>query len=319
MRILVVGAGAIGGYFGGRLLQAGRDVTFLVRPRRAEQLARTGLSIRSPSGDVDQPAPTVQADGLREQFDLILLSCKAYDLPDAMQSFAPAVGPDTAILPMLNGMRHLDLLEQRFGAKAVLGGWCAISVTLDSEGKILHLGDFQSLSFGERDGAATERTRAIASAFAGAKFEVRAVDAILQEMWEKWVFIATAAGITCLMRSAIGDIVAAGGADLATSLLDECAAIAGQQGFPPGAAALQRNRAMLTAAGSGFTASMLRDVEQYARTEVDHVLGDLVRRANTPANAQTLLRVAYAHLMAYEARRARTRAGSPTGGNQPAT
>jgi 2-dehydropantoate 2-reductase len=310
MRILVVGAGAIGGYFGGRLLQAGRDVTFLVRPRRAEQLARTGLSIRSPTGDLDLPAPTVQADDLREPFDLILLSCKAYDLSDAMQSFAPAVGPDTAILPMLNGMRHLDVLEQRFGAGAVLGGWCAISVTLDPEGRILHLADVHSLSFGERDGAATERTRAIASAFGGAKFEVRAVDAILQEMWEKWVFIATAAGITCLMRSAIGDIVAAGGADLANSLLDECAGIAGQQGFPPSAAAMQRNRAMLTATGSGFTASMLRDVERNARTEVDHVVGDLLRRATMPANAQTLLRVAYAHLTAYEARRARTQPAS---------
>jgi 2-dehydropantoate 2-reductase len=118
------------------------------------------------------------------------------------------------------------------------------------------------------------------------------------------------------MRSAIGDIVAAGGADLATSLLDECADIARQQGFPPSAAALQRNRAMLTAAGSGFTASMLRDVEQNARTEVDHVVGDLLRRANTPANAQTLLRVAYAHLMVYEARRARTHIASAIGGSR---
>jgi 2-dehydropantoate 2-reductase len=305
MNILVVGAGAIGGYFGGRLLQAGRDVTFLVRPRRAEQLARSGLAIRSPSGDADLRAPTVQADGLRQHYDLILLSCKAYDLPDAIQSFAPAVGPNTAILPLLNGMRHLDLLEERFGGKAVLGGWCAISTTLDAEGRILHLSDMQSLSFGERDGTATQRVHSIASAFAGAKFDVRASAAILQEMWEKWVFIASAAGITCLMRAPIGDIVAAGAADLATSLLDECAAIATRQGFPPSAASAQRSHAMLTAAGSGFTASMLRDVEQNARTEVEHVLGDLLRRGGDPDNAHSVLRVAYAHLLAYEARRAR--------------
>jgi 2-dehydropantoate 2-reductase len=308
MRILVVGAGAIGGYFGGRLLEAGRDVTFLVRPRRAEQLARTGLSIRSPIGDIDLPAPTVQADGLREPFDLILLSCKAYDLPDAMQSFAPAVGPDTAILPLLNGMRHLDLLEQRFGARPVLGGWCAISATLDPEGRVLHLAPTQTLTFGECDGVATERIQAIASALAGAKFETRAVVNVLQEMWEKWVFIATAAGITCLMRATVGDIVAANAADLATSLLDECAAIAGREGYSPSAAAIQRNRAMLTAAGSGFTASMLRDVERGARTEVEHVLGDLLRRGDDKANAHSLLRIAYAHLTAYEARRARTQA-----------
>jgi 2-dehydropantoate 2-reductase len=317
MRILVVGAGAIGGYFGGRLLEAGRDVTFLVRPRRAAQLARGGLSIRSPSGNVDLPAPTVQAAALREPFDLILLSCKAYDLADAMDSFAPAVGPDTGILPLLNGMRHLDLLEERFSAGAVLGGWCAISTTLDPEGRVLHLGDMQSLSFGECDGAATERVQAIASVFAGAKFEVRASDAILQEMWEKWVFIATAAGITCLMRSTVGDIVAAGAADLATSLLDECAGIAAREGFAPRAAAMQRNRAMFTAAGSGFTASMLRDVERNAPTEWEHVLGDLMRRGDIPDGLYTPLRIAHAHLAAYEARRVRTQAAAAAGGGSP--
>ncbi len=310
MRILVVGAGAIGGYFGGRLREAGRDVTFLVRPRRAEQLARTGLSIRSPAGDADLPVPTVLADRLQEPFDLILLSCKAYDLAAAMDSFAPAVGPRTAILPMLNGMRHLDLLEQRFGAGAVLGGWCAISATLDPDGRVRHLAPAQTLSFGERDGTATDRAQAIESAFAGATFESRASDAILQEMWEKWVLIATAAGINCLMRATVGDIVAADAADLATSLLDECAAIAATQGFPPRAAAMQRNRAMFTAEGSGFNASMLRDVEQNARTEHEHVLGDLLRRGDNPARSHALLRIACAHLAAYEARRARTQAVS---------
>lgn len=306
MRILIVGAGAIGGYFGGRLLAAGRDVTFLVRPRRASQLARTGLSVRSPRGNVDLPAPTVLAEDLRQPADLILLSCKAYDLAGAMDSFAPAVGPDTMILPLLNGMRHLDLLEARFGARTVLGGQCAISVTLDEDGRILHLNDLHNLSYGERDGSRTARIDAVASAFAGAGFESRASSVILQEMWEKWVFIATAAGINCLMRSTVGDIVAAGAADLAISLLAECAAIAARQGFPPSDAALQRGRTMFTAAGSAFTASMLRDVERNARTEADHVLGDLLQRGEEPANSYSLLRIAYAHLRAYEARRART-------------
>jgi len=309
MRTLIVGAGAIGGYFGGRLLEAGRDVTFLVRPRRAEQLARTGLSIRSPRGDMDLPAPVVAAENLREPFDLIVLSCKAYDLPGAMDSLAPAVGAGTAILPLLNGMRQLDLLQQRFGAPGVLGGQCVISATLDDAGRVLHLGDAHSLSFGERDGSLTPRVAAIASLFAGAKAEARASDAILQEMWEKWVFIATAAGITCLMRAAIGDIVSAGAADLATSLLGECVAIAARQGFPPRDAALQRFHGMFTTPGSALTASMLRDVERNARTEVDHVLGDLLRRGGTPADPRSLLRIAHAHLAAYEARRTRTAGG----------
>src|SRR5580693_9251203 len=102
MRILVVGAGAIGGYFGGRLIEAGRDVTFLVRPRRAAELASAGLVIKSATGNLTVPSPpTVLADELKGHFDLILLSCKAYDLDGAMTSFAPAAGPGTAVLPLL--------------------------------------------------------------------------------------------------------------------------------------------------------------------------------------------------------------------------
>jgi 2-dehydropantoate 2-reductase len=306
MRVLVVGAGSIGGYFGGRLLEAGRDVTFLVRSRRASELARTGLAIRSPVGDVNLPAPpTMAAEGLSEPFDLVLLSCKAYDLAGAINAFAPAVGPDTAILPLLNGMRHLDLLEARFGAERVLGGQCLISAALDGEGRILHLNETHMLSFGERDGARSWRVEAIAAELSGARFEARLSQRILPEMWEKWVFIATGASVTCLLRASIGDIVAAGAADLATSLLDECAAIAARQGFAPSEAAMQRSRAMFTAPGSALTASMLRDIERGAPIEAEHVVGDLLRRGGKETEASSLLRTAYLHLKAYEARRVR--------------
>src|SRR5271170_5552201 len=173
MRILVVGAGAIGGYFGGRLLEAGRDVTFLVRPRRAAQLAKTGLVLRSALGDATMPAPSmVTAEALREPFDVVLLNVKAYDLKAAADSFAPAVGANTAILPLLNGMAHLDYLAQRFGARAVLGGQCLISATLDAEGRIIHISDLHLLSFGEQDGTKSDRVQAIAVALSGARFEV---------------------------------------------------------------------------------------------------------------------------------------------------
>lgn len=315
MRILVVGAGAIGGYFGGRLLEAGRDVTFLVRPRRAAQLAKTGLVIRSRFGDASLPAPpTVTADALREPFDLILLSCKSYDLQSAADSFAPAVGPNTAILPFLNGMGHMDDLGERFGAAAVLGGQCVISVTLDGDGHILHLNDTHGLSFGEQNGETSPRAEAIAATFSGANFESRLSKTILHEMWEKWVLIATMAGSNCLMRAAVGDIVAAGAESLSLALLDECAGIATARGFAPSAAAMTRNRGMLTMPGSTFAASMLRDVERGAPTEADHILGDLIRRGGSGGggpNDFPLLRIAYANLRAYDARRKRENAGAP--------
>jgi 2-dehydropantoate 2-reductase len=247
----------------------------------------------------------VAAERLSEPFDLVLLSCKAYDLAGAMTSFAPAVGPDTAILPLLNGMRHLDLLEERFGAERVLGGQCLISAALDPEGRILHLNDTHILSFGERDDSRSQRAEAIAAELSGARFEARLSQAILQEMWEKWVFIATGAGVTCLLRASIGDIVASGAADLATALLDECAAIAVRQGFAPSDAAMQRSRAMFTAPGSALTASMLRDIERGSPIEAEHLIGDLLRRGGRETEASSLLRTAYLHLKAYEARRVR--------------
>jgi len=264
--------------------------------------------VRSRFGDVDLPAPTVLAEQLSGPFDMILLSCKAFDLDNALASFAPAVGADTVVLPLLNGMRHLDVLKRRFGDRAVLGGQCAISTTLDANGRILHLNDVHSLSFGERDGVESPRVAAYAECFAGATFDSRASNVIMQEMWEKWVFISALAGITCLMRAPVGDIVAGGAVDVATTLLDECAAIAGQRGFSPRDAAMQRFRSTVTAAGSSFSASMLRDVERGARTEAEHILGDLLERGGNPA-AYPVLRIAYGHLLTYEAQRVRTQTG----------
>ena len=233
MRILVVGAGAIGGYFGGRLLQAGNDVTFLVRPKRASELASAGLVIKSPDGDVTlKSPPTVQADKLAEKFDVVLLSCKAFDLEDAIKSFAPAVGPNTAIIPLLNGMLHLNVLDEKFGADRVLGGLCAIAVTLNEAREVVQLAPMQSLNFGERDGSMSERVRAIAKVFESGKFGAVASEHIMQDMWEKWVFLASLAASTSLMRTSVGNILAAtGGKDFLLGMLDECSAIAKASGY----------------------------------------------------------------------------------------
>jgi 2-dehydropantoate 2-reductase len=242
MRMLMVGAGATGGYFGGRLLQRGRDVTFLVRDNRARQLARHGLVIRSSTGDLDLPAPpTLLASELHDPFDLIVLSCKAYGLEQAIADIAPTVGPQTAILPLLNGMRQLDLLDQAFGAARVLGGQCIISATLDAQGVVQHLNRMHSITFGERDGSNSPRMQDIIQAFADAAFDSRPSNTVVQEMWDKWFFLATLAGITCLLRGSIGEIVAApGGRTTALGLLEECRAVAERAGHAPAERVLQR-------------------------------------------------------------------------------
>jgi 2-dehydropantoate 2-reductase len=305
MRILVVGAGAIGGYFGGRLLQAGRDVTFLVRPRRAAELAAAGLVIKSPNGDVTlKDPPVVQADKLSDKFDVVLLSCKAFDLDDAIRSFAPAVGPQTVILPLLNGMLHLDVLDRKFGHQRVLGGLCAIAATLNEHRQIVQLAPMQSLGFGERDGKLSDRVRAIAEAMAGGKFGAAASEQIIQDMWEKWVFLASLAASTCLMRAPVGDILAApGGKDFILGMLDECGAVAAAESHTPSGPFFERARGMLTAEGSQLTASMFRDIKAGAPVEADHVIGDLIARGDAAKVPVPKLRTAYTHLKAYEKQR----------------
>jgi 2-dehydropantoate 2-reductase len=232
-----------------------------------------------------------------------------------MESFAPAVGADTAILPLLNGMKHLDLLAARFGAGAVLGGQCVISATLDADGRVLHLNDLHFVSFGEQNGAKSPRTAAIAAAFAGAKFDSQLSTAILHEMWEKWAIIASVAGITGLLRGAIGDIITAGAGQLPVDIYAECCAIAAANGFAPGESARKRGLGMLTAPGSTFAASMLRDIERGARIEADHIIGDLLarggaRKSSASTGDYPLLQIAYAHLRTYEARRQRENAAT---------
>jgi len=304
MRILVVGAGAIGCYFG-RMLASGGDVTFLVRPRRAAELAAAGLVIKSPNGDVTlKNPPTVQADRLAEKFDVVLLSCKAFDLDDAIKSFAPAVRPQTAIIPLLNGMLHLDMLDGKFGRERVLGGLCAIAVTLNEQREVVHLQPMQSLTFGERDGTLSDRVRAIAETMAGGKFGSVASEHIIQDMWEKWVFLASLAASTCLMRSSVGHILAApGGKDFILGMLDECSAVASAEGYAPRAPFLERTRGMLTAEASPMTASMFRDIKAGAPVEADHVIGDLIRRGDAAKVPVPRLRTAYTHLKAYEKQR----------------
>ena len=314
MRILVVGAGAVGGYFGGRLLEAGCDVTFLVRERRAAELAAYGLAIESPFGDFSRNAPPIVLAGDRgAPFDLILLSCKAYSLDGAVAAMAPAVGPETAVLPLLNGMRHLDLVAERFGAARALGGQCQIAGTLGEGGRILHLNRAHELSFGEPAGGLSDRVRAIAEEFRRGAFEARASREIVLEMWEKWVFLSALAAGTCLMRAAVGDIVETpDGTRLMRDLFAESRRVAAANGFAPRADFAERALGILTQEGSSFTASMLRDIESGNPIESDHIFGDLIRRGEEqgalPAEG-SLLRLAFTHLAAYEARQRRSAAG----------
>jgi 2-dehydropantoate 2-reductase len=300
MRILVVGAGATGGLFGGLLAKAGRDVTFLVRAPRAAQLRAHGLRIKSPHGDFGLAPQLAQAGQISSYFDLILLGLKAHALDAALEHFAPAVGPQTMIVPMLNGMRHIDLLVQRFGEEPVLGGVCIVASMLDDAGTIVQLNEMQELIYGERSGDISPRVRELDGVLQGAGFAARSSEHIMRAMWEKWVFLASLAASTCLLRGSVGAIMGAGGAPIVRSIFDECVASARAAGYPPTEEFLLATRARLTAAGSPLTASMYRDLQQGRPVEAYAILGDLVLRAHTFNIDVPLLHAAFVQLMIYE-------------------
>jgi len=317
MKTLILGAGAVGGYFGGRMVQAGADVTFLVRPARAALLARDGLRIESKAGGDLKLAPNCVTEAqVRPDYDVVLFTAKAYDLAGAIDAIAPAMAGDRGyVLPLLNGMSHLDVLDARFGRERVLGGVAYIASMLAPDGAIRHLNDLHRVAFGPRAAGQKAVCGALSAALKGVKFDWKQLEDVEQAMWDKWVLLATLAGITCLMRAAVGDIVATGaGEKLTLALLGECAAVARAEGHATPEAAMQNYRGMLTQKGSAFTASMLRDVESGGRAEGEHILGALLALARKHGTAAPVLEMAATNLEAYAARRNRERAsGSKPG------
>ena len=303
MKILVLGAGGVGGYYGGRLVQAGADVTFLVRPKRAAQLKQNGLIVRSPFGDIRQPVTAVLQEQLSPDYDLILLTCKAYDFDSAINAIVPALSRDTAVLPLLNGLAHIETLEKKLGKDRVLGGTCHIASTLTAEGEIHHLNQLHNLAFGERSGAKSARCETLAAAFAKTSVAWKLSETIDLDMWEKFVFLAALAGTTCLLRAPVGAIMeTAEGEMISLEMLDECKKTAVASGYTPREKQMTKARQALTERGSNLAASMLRDIERNGRTEADHIVGDMLRRARGHKLQAPLLRLAYCHLQAYEAR-----------------
>jgi 2-dehydropantoate 2-reductase len=309
MRFLVLGAGGVGGYFGGRLAEAGRDVTFLVRGPRAAALAEHGLAVESPLGDFRVPVKTVTAERVGGPYDFVLLTAKHYDLDAAIAAIRPGIGPDSAVLPLLNGLVHLDRLDAAFGVRRVLGGVAYVGASLLPDGAIRHHNRLSGIAFGERSGdPSSARARAIEAAFAGTPVSAPANQNIMLEMWEKFVMMGAMAGIGCLMRGNVGEIIGTqDGEALMIAALAECQAVAAASGFSPRPESRERVQAMLTERGSINSPSMRQDLEAGRRTEAEWVVGDMLRRARGFGIATPLLSAAYCHLQVHENRLAAQR------------
>jgi 2-dehydropantoate 2-reductase len=301
MRILVVGAGAVGGYFGAYLAEAGRDVTFLVRPQRAQQLQRDGIRIISPQRNLTIKPQTITTDQIHAPYDIIFLSVKSFALDQAIADMYPAVGPDTMIYTALNGMRHIHILAKRFGPHPVLGGVCMVSTELDSEGRIVQFNDMQTLTYGERDGQITPRIQQLDETFRGAGFETELSANIMQAMWQKWVGISALGLVNCLFNGALGEINAVPyGEETALQALDECAAVAAACGYPPAKPFLENVHQRIINKGSKLTSSMYRDMQKGAKLEADAILGDLLEHSRSHNLKTPLLQAACVRLRVYQ-------------------
>ena len=306
MKILILGAGAVGGYWGARLHQSGADVTFLLREKRAEKVRKDGLVVKSPKGDAVVPAKVVTKGGEGGPYDVIVLACKAYDLDSAMESIAPAVGNATTIVPMLNGHAHFATLDAKFGAARVAGGLARISGMLGPNGEILHSGA-SGVSFGERDGKPARASLVELDAAckkAGIDGGINAN--INQDLWDKWIMLATIAGMCSAMRGTVGDIMETeDGAAIVLETLDESSKVATAEGHATSDKVLAGLKTMLTTKGSKAVASILGDMEKGGAAEGKQIVGDMLGRARKHGIAAPNLRFAYTHLQTYEARRAR--------------
>jgi 2-dehydropantoate 2-reductase len=311
MRVIVIGAGAVGGYLAAMLAAAGRDVTLLLRPARAAAYGGA-LTVRA-EGELRRIAiPATTRGSVTPRHDLILLACKAWDLDDAMADIAASRGHDGVVLPLLNGLAHVAALNARFGTEAVLGGTARIQARMAADGAIERLNDWRTITLGEQAGGVSARVAAIRDLLdAPGVIAITAPD-VMGAMWEKFVHLATAAAATCLMRASVGEIVRAeGGAAFLAGLLETAARIAAAHGHAPSTAFLETYRAVFADPASAYVTSMARDLERGARTEAEHILGHMVRLAEQAGFEPGAFRLAQLHMAAYDQRRAAGRLPPP--------
>ena len=280
MKILVLGAGAVGGYFGGRMAEAGMDVTFLVREKRQKKLEKSSLIIKSPKGDLVTSPNLVTLDNVDSIYDVILFTNKAYDLDEILQSPFP-VKDGSIIIPLLNGYAHMEQLRNKFPNARLFGGIAHIFSTLNDEGEIHHFNDIHSLTFGHLSKADETDGRRFFDSCSSANFSIKYSNDIVVELWHKWVLITTVAGATTLFNATIGEIASTEhGIAFITDLHDECINIAKSEKIKVNDDDLAQQRRFLSDKKSTWSSSMRRDMVNKSKIECAHIFLELINIAD---------------------------------------
>ena len=296
MRILILGAGAVGGYYGARLIQVGADVTFLVRPEKQRLLKKNGLVIETPEETLTFQPATVTKDCLNSDVDLVVLTPKSYDFAEAVEVVKVIQGKPF-LLPFLNGIDHLHQMDRLFGKERVMAGAAYVSTTLTADGSVQQLRDDPSFVFGARHESQKNVAENLHNLCSTSAFESILSLQIEQALWDKWAVLATLAGMTTLMRASMGRVTDCRfGKEATTTMYDECCGVAEKSGYPISVDVKDRALSILSEKGSKLTASMLRDLERNQKTEYEHILGSMVDYAKSVGASCTSLILSYTQM-----------------------
>ena len=279
MKILILGAGAIGGFFGAHLMKSGANITFLVREKRKNELKKSGINIFSINGELKVNPKLLDKNLSGQHFDVIILTNKSYDLIESIREIKPYVNK-TVIIPLLNGMAHYEILDKEFGKEKIFGGTAYISTAMNNYGSIQQITSRASIKFGPR----TQKNINIANEFyeicKETEFECDFSDHIELDLWRKYVLIGATAASTVLFQKPLGEISATTyGKSLIIEIHEECKKIVLSKGYDIGIEATNYNLKLITDKGSLLKASMLRDFESGKKTECEHILGYLIELA----------------------------------------
>ncbi|HSB80311.1 MAG TPA: 2-dehydropantoate 2-reductase [Candidatus Methylomirabilis sp.] len=278
MRFAIMGSGGVGGYFGGRLAQAGEDVTFIARGAHLEAIQKSGLTVKSVAGDFQVRAEATNDPGSVGPVETILFSVKGYDTEAAGRQIRPMLGPDTTVLCVQNGVDNEEKLETILGKGRVLGGVVHILSTISAPGVIAQTAGPRSLKFGEMDGRITPRTERLLQVFTGAGIQAELSTRIRVDLWEKFLFICAHGGVTALGRLNIGEILACSDtAAFYRGVMEEIAAVGRAKGVPLPDDAVERAHSFAQSLQPHMRSSLAHDLLQGNRLEVETLSGTVVR------------------------------------------
>ena len=300
MKVLILGVGGLGGFFGAHLQKTNCDVTFLVTDKTKKLVSETGIKILSDFGNFKINPILITKKSLKINYDVIIISCKAYHLDEAIADLKPTQ-KNAIIIPLLNGQAHISKLEKAFKRENVFGGVAHVSSNTTSPGEIKHVGKIKRLTFGSR----YEVNKNIANEFyqlcRKADFQTMLSDNIDHDIWEKWIFIATIAGSTTLFQTSIDNISKKpNGKIFIQNLWNECINISKENGYELRAEAKSLHEDLLFKSDVPFKASMLVDMEKKLMTEHEHIFFEFIKLGKKKKLNTSLLETCHLNMNIYE-------------------